>query len=177
MKKVIVLFTLCVLPLILPSLLPAQQPIMDADWNSWQFLLGEWVGEGGGNQPGQGSGSCIFHFDLQNRILIRKNHAEFPATKERPASSHDDLMVMFQEEGKTKAVYFDNEGHVINYSAEFSDDRNTLTFVSDSLPSTPRFRLTYSKSPDGTLKLKFEFAPPGKPDAFSLYIESILRRK
>jgi hypothetical protein len=177
MKKFMLIFTLCVLPVVLSTLLTAQQPVKNADWSPWQFLLGEWVGEGGGNQPGQGAGSCIFHLDLQNRVLMRKNHSEFPASKERPAFSHDDLMIIYQEAGQTKAVYFDNEGHVINYTAEFSSDQNTLTFVSDIQPTAPRFRLIYIKSPNDTLKLKFEIAPPGKPEAFSLYIESAMRRK
>ena len=33
------------------------------NWDAWQFLLGEWVGEGGG-APGQGGGGMTFHFDL-----------------------------------------------------------------------------------------------------------------
>ncbi len=177
MKKIIVLATLCIIPLILSTSLSAQQPGKNADWDSWRFLLGEWVGEGGGSQPGQGAGGCSFYLALQDCILVRKNHSEFPATKDRPAYSHDDVTIIYQVPGKTQAIYFDNEGHVINYSAEFSADKNTLTFVSDIQPSAPRFRLTYIKAANDTLKLKFEIAPPGKPEAFSLYIESALRRK
>ncbi|HLP45823.1 MAG TPA: hypothetical protein VK469_07755 [Candidatus Kapabacteria bacterium] len=177
MKKIIVMFTLCVLPFILSTLLPAQQPVKNTDWASWRFLLGEWVGEGGGNQPGQGAGGSQFYLALSDNILVRKNHSEFPATKDRPAFTHDDVTIIYPEAGKSRAIYFDNEGHVINYSAEFSEDHNTLTFVSDIQPSAPRFRLTYTKAANETLKLKFEIAPPGKPDAFSPYIKSVLRRK
>jgi hypothetical protein len=177
MKKVVVMFTLCVITFIVSTLLSAQQPAKNADWSSWQFLLGEWVGEGGGNQPGQGAGGCSFYLDLQDRVLVRKNYSEFPAAKDRPAYSHNDLTIIYQVPGKAQAVYFDNEGHVINYTVEFSADQNTLTFVSEIQPSAPRFRLTYIKSANETLKLKFEIAPPGKPEAFSLYIESALRRK
>lgn len=156
--------------------LQGQQTSKVVNWDSWRFLLGEWVGEGDG-APGQGAGGCKFYLDLQDTILVRTNHAEYPATKDRPAFTHDDLMVIYQVSGTYRAVYFDNEGHVINYTAEFSNDFNTLAFTSDIKPSEPRFRLVYSKEADKKIKLKFEIAPPGKPDAFSPYIEAVLKQK
>jgi hypothetical protein len=36
---------------------------------------------------------------------------------------------------------------------------------------------TYTKVKEGTLKIKFAIAPPGKPQAFSPYIEAVLHRK
>lgn len=170
-KKITAVFIV----LIVCSWLPAQQPPQKADWESWKFLIGEWIGEGGG-QPGQGSGGSKFYFDLQGTILTRTNYSNFPATKDRPAFTHNDLMIIYRETGITRAVYFDNEGHVIYYTAEFSTDFNTLTFTGDIKPSEPRFRLIYSKEPGDKLKLKFEFAPPGKPEAFSTYIESVLKK-
>ena len=156
--------------------LSAKQTAKVVTWDSWKFLLGEWIGEGGGNVPGQGTGGSKFYLDLQDRILVRTNFSEFPATKDRPAFSHNDLMIIFQESGTVRAVYFDNEGHVIYYTAEFSEDYNTLTFTSDIKPSEPRFRLIYLKE-GAKLKLKFEIAPPGKPEGFSTYIESVMKKK
>lgn len=148
------------------------------NWDSWRFLLGEWTAEGGG-QPGQGAGTFSFAFDLQGGILVRKSRVDYPATKDRPAFSHEDLMVIYREAGAAspRAIYFDNEGHVIHYSAEFSDGGNALEFLSDPVPSAPRFRLTYTKAEGGTLRVRFEIAPPGKPDAFSTYVEGAARRK
>jgi hypothetical protein len=169
--------TIGVLILLMSTLsLPAQQPGKTVNWDSWRFLLGEWVGDGEGT-PGQGTGECKFYLDLQDTILVRTSYAEYPAAKDRPGFSHKDLMIIYQVAGTSHAVYFDNEGHVINYTAEFSQDLDTLTFTSEIKPSEPRFRLTYSKEPDKKLKLKFEFAPPGKPEAFSMYIEAILKKK
>lgn len=147
-------------------------------WDSWRFLLGEWTAEGGG-QPGQGSGAFSFNFDLQGKVLVRKNRADYAATKDRPAFSHEDLMVIYPEPGGlgTRAIYFDNEGHVIHYAARFADDRNTLVFLSDPVPSAPTFRLTYTKGKNRTLTIKFEIAPPGKPDLFSTYVEGVARQK
>ena len=149
---------------------------MPVDWRPFRFLLGEWIGEGSGS-PGQGEGGFTFSYDLQNTILVRKNYANYTATKEHPAFSHNDLMVMYQEEGKTRAVYFDNEKHVINYIVSFSADSNSIIFLSDPVPSAPRFRMTYTKSGTESVKIAFEIAPPGKPESFAPYIEAAARRK
>jgi hypothetical protein len=157
--------------------LHAQRPPSSPNWDSWNFLLGEWVGEGSG-KPGQATGGFTFSSELQNRILVRKNFADYPATKEHPAFSHNDLMVIYKERGdSTNAIYWDNEGHVINYSVEFPKDTNTITLVSTPNPTAPQFRFTYTKTGVDKLKILFEIAPPGKPDTFSKYIEATAHRK
>jgi len=172
---------LCVVLLFLAPVSPtrsfAQQPKETARWDSFRFLLGEWVGEGTG-APGEGTGGFSFSFDLQEKILVRKNRADYPATKNKPAYSHADLMVLYREaDDSLKAIYFDNEGHVIHYAVSFSKDQNTLTFLSDPSPSAPRFRFIYGKASPDKLKLEFDIAPPGKPEAFSRYIEGSAHRK
>ncbi|MBI2679988.1 MAG: hypothetical protein HYX25_03150 [Candidatus Solibacter usitatus] len=65
-------------------------------------------------------------------------------------------------------IYFDNEGHVINYAVESSD--STVQFRSEATASSPGFRLTYKKASAYTLALKFEIAPPGQARCvFRLY--------
>jgi hypothetical protein len=144
-------------------------------WTPLSFLLGEWIGEGGGG-PGQGSGGFSFAFDLQKTIVVRKNHAEYPATKDRPAYSHSDLMIIYPQPvgNRLRAMYFDNEGHVIDYAVESSE--SSVQFRSEATTSSPGFRLTYKKTGADALKLQFEIAPPGKPDAFAAYIEATARR-
>jgi hypothetical protein len=66
---------------------------------------------------------------------------------------------------------------VIRYTAKFSPDSKTLTFVSDPAPSQPNFRLTYLKNPDDTLGIKFEIAPPGAPDEFKVYVEGSAHKR
>src|SRR5262245_27368766 len=66
----------------------AQQAARSANWEAWQFLLGEWEGKGGGG-PGQGTGGFTFSLDLQKRILVRRNHSEYPATNKQPAFTHE----------------------------------------------------------------------------------------
>ncbi len=150
-------------------------PAADASWAQWTFLMGQWVGEGTG-QPGEGAGGFSFEAGLQNKVLIRKNYANYPATKDRAAFSHEDLLVVYRDSGgRVLATYWDNEGHVIKYVVE--NDGKTAIFLSDPAPSEPRYRMTYLKKDDGTLGIRFEIAPPGKPDAFQTYIEAKARRK
>jgi len=79
--------------LVIVNVLFAQQSKIN--WDKWNFLMAEWVGEGYG-LPGQGSGSFTFQTDLDGKILVRKNHTEFPATLEKAASVHKDLLSPLQ---------------------------------------------------------------------------------
>lgn len=147
-------------------------------WTAWEFVIGDWVAEGGG-KPGEAAGGGFsFTRELDGEVLVRKNRADYPAANGRPAFSHEDLMVVYKDDPqkRTSAVYFDNEGHVIHYAATLSDDGQTLTFLSDPTPSTPRFRLIYAKQPDASVRISFEMAPPGGKD-FSPYTTGTARRK
>lgn len=146
-------------------------------WDDWQYYLDEWIGQGTG-EPGEGVGGFRFDLDLQGQILMRRNFAEYPASDGKPAYRHDDLMIIYREpDGSSRATYWDNEGHIIHYGAEFSNDKNTLTFIGDIQPSAPRFRFTYQKMGNNTLSIKFEIAPPDKPEDFAPYIEAAAHRK
>lgn len=131
-------------------------------WKPLQFLTGDWVGEGTGS-PGEGSGGLTFNFDLQRKVLIRKNYAVYPTFR------HDDLMVVYldSESKSLKAIYFDSEEHVIHYKVEAGPD--SVTFLSEG------YRLTYRKNGEDKLTLDFDIAPPGKP--FANYIHANLRKK
>jgi hypothetical protein len=142
------------------------------NWDSWQFLIGDWVGEGSG-EPGSGTGGFKFELQLDQRILVRHNHAEYPATKDKPAFSHQDLMVIHPEGSGWRAVYFDNEGHVIHYSVEVRADGG-VTLTSAEPVSEPRFQLTYTRLAANKVGIEFAIAPPGKP--FTPYIHAAARR-
>jgi hypothetical protein len=149
---------------------------MAIDWEAWKFLLGKWEGGHEGN-PGQGYGRFSFSFELDQNILVRKSQTVFPATKERPGYTHDDLLIVYAESsGMKRAIYFDNEEHVIHYEANVSPDQKTISFVSESTPSAPQFRFTYIKTGEGSMEARFEIAPPGQAGAFMVYLEGIARR-
>ncbi|MBI3698478.1 MAG: hypothetical protein HY238_27010 [Acidobacteria bacterium] len=145
-------------------------------WKPLRFLVGDWVAEGGG-VPGRGAGSLSFQLDLEGKVLVRRNRADYPASAGRAAFHHEDLMVIYPEsEGKAiRAIYFDNEGHVIRYEAEFVGE--AVRFLSEASASGPRYRLTYRKTGSDTVTVDFEIAPPGKPEAFAHYAGGAARRK
>jgi len=147
-------------------------------WDNWRFLVGEWEAAGHGS-PGEGKGHFSFALDLQGKVIVRKSHTDYPAAAGRPAFAHDDLMVIYADEGgqKFRADYYDNEGHVIRYTASLSSDGQTVSFISDIVPAQPRFRLTYIKTTADTLGIKFEIAPPGAPENFKVYVEGTAHKK
>lgn len=146
-----------------------------ADWGPLQFLVGDWTGGGGGG-PGQGGGDFSFTPDLQGKILVRRSFADYPATKEKPAYRHDDLMIVYRESptADLRADFYDNEGHVIRYLVQPSSDKQ-IVFVTPPGAPGPRFRLTYKSAGPDQLAGKFEIAPPGKD--FATYLEWTARRK
>jgi hypothetical protein len=75
-------------------------------------MLGEWKGEGSG-QPGEGSGMFTLKPKLEGNILERKGRTVIAATASKPASVHEDVMIIYKnrEGNPVKAIYFDNESH------------------------------------------------------------------
>jgi hypothetical protein len=160
--------------LFLPVILFAQSP--KPDWSPYQFLIGDWIGEGGG-APGQGTGGFTFSLDLQNQILVRKNYADYPATPDKPAYRHDDLLIVYQIPGQpSRADYWDNEGHVIHYTIEIPRD-SVVAFIGDIVTDQPRYRLVCELRPDHRMRITFDIAPANKPQEFQEYIEAFAHRK
>jgi hypothetical protein len=140
----------------------------NSTWDRWDWLTGEWIGEGSG-QPGTGGGTFSFKLDLDKKILVRKSHSEYPSTNNKPKVVHDDLMIVYlsQTGSPLKAIYFDNEGHTINYTITYSD--KSIVFTSDKILNVPVFRLTYTFLSNETINTKFEMSQDG--EKFTSYIE------
>jgi len=137
-----------------------------------QFLIGNWQAI---DTPAGESGSFTFKPSVLGRIIVRTNEANYAATAERPASRHEDLLVIYEENGSLKADYFDSEAHVIRYVVQ-APGPGSVTFISDPNPREARYRLTYAARPDGVLLGTFEIAPPGSPDGFKSYLSWKARR-
>jgi hypothetical protein len=169
MKKTIV--AVAVLFVSLTTATFAQQ---DTTWGKWSWLTGDWVGEGSGT-PGQGGGWFSLQPDLGGKILLRKNHAEYPATKDRPGVIHDDLLIVYPDSAGQpgKAIYFDNEGHVINYAITYPD--RSIVLTSGKAQNMPAFRLSYVSLSSDTISVKFEMSQDGV--AFRTYTEGKCWRK
>ena len=153
----------------------AQQSAPALNLDSLKFLLGNWAGEGTtGSAPG--TGYCSFESGLQSKVIVRKNHAEYPATSGHAAIVHDDLMIIYLDSAQRqiRAFYTDNEGHTINYTVTASD--GSAVFLSDTEAGAPLYRLTYIATQPEHVSLTFEIAPPGQPDQFHKYIQARLRK-
>jgi hypothetical protein len=171
MKKII----LAAVFVTLVTTLRSQQPAPVTSLNSLKFLTGKWIGEGTG-EAGAGSGYFTFESSLQGKALLRKNHAEYPASKDHPSYVHDDLMIVYAEPsgGQLHAFYTDSEGHVIRYAVSAASDGKTVIFLSEPQPSAPGYRLTYVLTEADKMALTFEVAPPGKQ--FQKFLEGKVRR-
>lgn len=145
----------------------------NSTWTKWTWLIGNWKGEGNG-EPGKGSGVFSFKTDLNDKILVRKAHSVYPGAAGKPSIVHDDLLIVSLDYtgNPSKAVYFDNEGHTINYTITYSD--KAIVFVSDKIPSVPTFRLTYTSLDNDTVNTKFEMSQDGVK--FMTYVEGKSKR-
>ena len=147
-------------------------------WDKLSMLTGEWVAQGGG-QPGQGEGSFSFQYDLDKKVMLRKNISEYPAAGNKPAITHRDLMIIYtsNKEDSLNAIYFDNEGHTINYTINFADGDKTIQFVSNPRENMPGFRLTYNFPDKDNMTVNFEIAPSGNALNFKSYVKGSAHRK
>lgn len=141
--------------------------------DSWKWLIGEWKGEGSG-QPGQGLGSFTFAYNLDGKVVERIARTDFPAANDKPAFTHSDLLYVYTDfsGNLTKAIYFDNEGHTINYSVTYQN--KNIIFLSEKIDNTPVFRLSYIPIDEQTVSVKFEMSRDGQ--TFMTYIEGNSKR-
>jgi hypothetical protein len=83
-------------------------------------------------------------------------------------------MIIYLDSNKnpSKAIYFDNEGHTINYLISYTD--KTIILTSEKVPESPVFRLVHSMLDNETCKTRFEISQNG--EQFTLYIEGNSKR-
>ncbi len=133
-------------------------------WDQLQFLIGTWSSPVSG-QPGEGvAGSSTFSYQLGEKIITRTSRAEFaPEPGEREGNVHEDLLIIYPQPGDPplRAMYFDNEGHIIHYTLSFPPEQPGVVFDNDASAPGPRARLVYEQTADGTLKVEFFVAAPG----------------
>lgn len=142
------------------------------NWEAWKWLSGDWVGEGSG-VPGQGGGTFSFQTELDGKIMVRHSHSEYPSEAGKPSIVHNDLMVIYPENNGTRASYFDNEGHVIQYMVSYST--KTIVFLSEKKGPLPVFRLTYTLLEDGRVNTAFEVSQDGVN--FRMYVEGKSKKR
>jgi hypothetical protein len=141
-------------------------------WKALGFLEGTWDAHTqGGAAQAQGNGTYSFAPELKHHVLVRRS-GDSTGCK-GPASfdcEHRDLLYVYQEAENQplKAIYFDNEGHVIHYAVS-TPDPTTAVFISEASPSGPQFQLVYQLK-DMVMSGKFQMRMPGQAE-WKSYLE------
>jgi hypothetical protein len=142
-----------------------------APWKSLEFLIGTWEAKTKSGTAGAvSSGTYSFQTELKDHLLARhstnsgcKGPADFDCL-------HGDLLYIYRDApGQPyKAIYFDNEGHVIHYDVS-TPASATVVFQSDKSQAGPQFRLSYERK-GTTMSGKFQMRMPGQTE-FTSYLE------
>jgi hypothetical protein len=140
-------------------------------WKALAFLEGTWDAHTQGGSAGtQGSGTYTFKPELKHHVLVRNSSTSADCSGPKGFDcEHSDVLYIFQEaqDQPLKAIYFDSEGHVINYAVS-TPDSTTAVFTSEA-SSCPQFQLVYQMS--GTMMSgKFQMRMPGQT-AWKSYLE------
>jgi hypothetical protein len=141
-------------------------------WKALSILEGTWDAKSKGGSAGANtSGSYTFQFELGRHIIAR--HSKTAAGCSGPASfdcDHGDLLYIYQDAAgqPLRAIYFDNEGHVIHYAVS-TPDPTTVEFLSDADRPGPQFRLLYERK-ESVMSGKFQMRMPGQAE-WKSYLE------
>jgi hypothetical protein len=121
------------------------------------FLEGTWEAKTeGGTASAQAAGTYTFRMELKRHILGRHSNNDAGCTGPTDFNcDHSDMLYIYPDEVTKglRAIYFDNEGHVINYNVTLPDS-TTAVFLSDATQPGPQFQLVYELK-SGVMSGKF----------------------
>lgn len=138
---------------------------------SLDFLEGTWEARTqAGSAGATSSGTYTFKRQLGDHILVRSSHSSACKGPETFDCEHRDLLYVFEDSpGQAlKAIYFDNEGHVIHYDVS-TPTATSAIFLSEASRPGPQFRLVYDLK-DGTMAGKFQMRTLGQTE-WKSYLE------
>jgi hypothetical protein len=156
--------------LTIPALSGAQTaPALDP-FKALAFLEQNWEANTNGSGGIKSAGTYTFRPELNGHVLARRSISD--AACKGPATfdcEHNDILYVYQEQPgqPLKAIYFDNEGHVIHYNVS-TPTATKVEFLSEASQG-PQFRLTYELV--GPLMTgKFQSRMPGQTE-WKSYLE------
>jgi hypothetical protein len=168
-KKLFVIALFCS-PVVCAQNAPTPESALGS-WQSLQFLIGTWEAKTqGGFAKAEGIGTYMFQLELRNHILARHSSGEACKGPADFNCAHSDLLYVYQDAAGQphKAIYFDNEGHVIHYQVS-TPTASSVIFLSDPSRPGPQFRLSYALN-GSILSGKFQMRMPGQTE-FTSYLE------
>jgi len=139
-------------------------------WQSLQFLVGTWNAKTEGGSAGAAvAGTYTFQLELKRHVLARHTMSEGCKAPADFNCDHGDLLYVYADASQKglKAIYFDNEGHVINYDVT-TPVPGTAVFLSNPNQPGPQFRLTYTLKA-GVMRGELQLKMPGQTD-FTPYL-------
>ena len=140
-------------------------------WKPLQFLIGTWDAKTQGGSAGAvGSATYTFRLELRGHLFARHSTGAGCTGPADFDCEHGDLLYIYRQAPGTplKAIYFDNEGHVINYDVT-TPKANTAVLISPVSQPGPQFRLIYELK-DRTMQGRFQMRMPGQSE-FKSYLE------
>jgi hypothetical protein len=147
----------------------AQTPAKPDPWLPVRFLLGSWESKTtGGLAQAQASAGYSFRLELREHIVARHTRSGVCAAPDDFDCQHSDLLYIYPEGSGFKAIYFDNEGHVIHYDLSIPKP-GSVVFLSDAALEGPQYRLSYELL-NGAMSGKFELKMPNQTEFLS-YLE------
>ena len=162
------LLTTCCLAVALPA--PAQTAAAVDPWAPLAFLEGTWGAKATRPDGVAVDASYLFRRELRGHVMARRAASNAQCTG--PAAfdcEHSDELIVYEEQPgqPLKALYVDNEGHVIHYVVS-TPAPNDAVFLSEGAGG-PRFRLEY-RLDHGEMAGRFQIQIPGQSDWHS-YLE------
>jgi hypothetical protein len=153
-------------PLMAGQTTPAADP-----FKALSFLEQNWEADTKGYGGVTSTGTYTFRRELGGHILARRSTSD--AACKGPATfdcEHGDILYVYEEAPgqPLKAIYFDNEGHVIHYDVS-TPSSSSVMFLSEPSHPGPQFRLTYELK-DASMLGKFQMRMPGQSE-WKSYLE------
>jgi hypothetical protein len=169
MKK-LVFFFLMVGMTALPLYSQAPATAAPDPWASLAFLQGTWEAKGQGATGAASYGTYTFRKELGGHILARRGETTECKGPADFDCGHGDMLYVFREMpgGPLKAIYFDNEGHVIHYDVT-TPTSTSVEFLSEASRPGPQFRLVYELKGD-VMSGRFQMHMPGQAE-WKSYLE------
>jgi hypothetical protein len=164
-------YILRLLPLLFAISMYAQSdPSETSPWSTLSFLEGTWDAKATGGGGVAATGTYTFRLELRSHILARHGNVSDCKGPSTFDCEHGDLLYIYREAPAQplKAIYFDNEGHVIRYNVS-TPSPNFAVFLSESSQPGPQFRLTYELK-SKTMFGRFELRMPGE-ETWKPYLE------
>jgi hypothetical protein len=151
--------------LVLPAMGFGQSGAAPEPFKALRFLEQNWDANTNGYGGLKSTGTYTFRRELGGHILARRSTSDVACKGPTDFDcGHGDMLYVYQDAPgqPLKAIYFDNEGHIIHYDVT-TPGANSVVFLSEADRPGPQFRLSYELK-DSVMYGKFQSRMPGQTE-------------